>query len=214
MFTIIHQSSLLKRLGTVSYVPSWSLIRKLHASEPPKDVAAPKQTTRRPRRTGEILSGPVGVDMVSTPDPVSNLRAVKYFIPENESQEEREWRLMRERVDKFNSDFWTENNAKFIREKAAFEDEVTSRGEQVTPETLSVFYKDFLDKAYPRQMAYNRQWWRDNLAMLYPGLKASVRGVMVARRRPTVGMGTKLRGGEGPTGGEKGLKFWEKNVEV
>ncbi|RUS23458.1 hypothetical protein BC937DRAFT_86143 [Endogone sp. FLAS-F59071] len=161
------------------------------------DVTASEQIPRRPRRISDILTGPGEVDMVSTPDPVSNLRS------------ERDWRLLCERVDKFNSDFWTENNTKFITEKIAFEEDARSRGETVTPELLSVFYKDFLDRAYSRQTAYNRRWWRENLAMLYPGFKASVRNMRRAMMRARGGGSAGLVQAQA-----KGIKFWEKNVEI
>jgi len=45
----------------------------------------------------------------------------------------------------------------------------------VTTEELSVFYKDFLDKAYERQMNYNRQWWVENIGLLWPSAKSAVR---------------------------------------
>lgn len=33
------------------------------------------------------LSKPIEADMIGTPDPISNLRPVKYYIPPNESKE-------------------------------------------------------------------------------------------------------------------------------
>lgn len=35
----------------------------------------------------ENLSKPVAADMIGTPDPISNLRPVKYYIPPNETSE-------------------------------------------------------------------------------------------------------------------------------
>ena len=71
----------------------------------------------------ENLATPVAADMIGTPDPISNLRPVKYYIPSNETAEEREWRESCQRVDAFNEDFWQKNNTLFMNAKAEFEDQ-------------------------------------------------------------------------------------------
>jgi hypothetical protein len=71
----------------------------------------------------ENLTTPVAADMIGTPDPISNLRPVKYYIPSNETTEEREWRESCQRVDAFNEDFWQKNNTLFMNAKAEFEDQ-------------------------------------------------------------------------------------------
>ncbi|KAF9205257.1 hypothetical protein BGZ49_004273 [Haplosporangium sp. Z 27] len=115
--------------------------------------------------------------LVGNPHPVSNLRPVKYPIPENESTEDREFRERRERVDAFNQNFWVSNNNLFNKAKAEYEEKIRAQnGDQpATTEELSIFYKDFLDKAYDRQMRYNRQWWVENIGLLLPAAKAAVR---------------------------------------
>lgn len=77
-------------------------------------------------------------------------------------------------------------------------DIVKERGEQVTAEAMSVFYKDFLDKAYDRQMAYNRAWWKHNVSLLYPGLKASLRWLLQSNKRTVI---------------PKEMSFWQKSFE-
>ncbi|ORX43487.1 hypothetical protein DM01DRAFT_328172 [Hesseltinella vesiculosa] len=119
--------------------------------------------------------------MIGLPDPISNLRPVKYFVRSNESPEEKQWREMQQEADTFNQTFWTNNNVMFAEAKQAYEDKLIASGQEVTAEALSVFYKDFLDKAYDRQMAYNRAWWKRNVAMLYPGLKAALRDMKYHR---------------------------------
>lgn len=76
---------------------------------------------------------------------------------------------------------------------------VTEKGEEVTAEALSVFYKDFLNKAYGRQMEYNRTWWKMNIAQLYPGFKAAIRSLK-SKNDTTVSQ-------------VKGNGFWEKSFE-
>ncbi|KAF9365186.1 hypothetical protein BGX34_010990 [Mortierella sp. NVP85] len=115
--------------------------------------------------------------LVGNPHPVSNLRPIIYPIPKNESEEDRHFRERRERVDAFNQHFWVNNNAMFIKAKEEYEEKIRAQngGQPVTTEELSIFYKDFLDKAYERQMNYNRQWWIENIGLLLPSAKAVLR---------------------------------------
>ncbi|KAG0183389.1 hypothetical protein DFQ28_008878 [Apophysomyces sp. BC1034] len=142
------------------------------------------------------MAQPVAADMIGTPDPISNLRPVKYYVAPNETEDEKEWRLAQQEVDEFNQSFWTANNALFNQAKIDYEHELQQRGEEVTPEALSVFYKDFLDKAYDRQMEYNRQWWKMNIALLKPGCKATLRYLTCKKEEVAQGTG-----------------FWEKSFE-
>lgn len=71
----------------------------------------------------------------------------------------------------------------------------------MTAEAMSLFYKDFLDKAYDRQMEYNRTWWKMNVAQLYPGFKAAIRSLKRGSNTAT------------PANQVKGNGFWEKSFE-
>lgn len=70
-------------------------------------------------------------------------------------------------------------------------------GKEVTAEAMSMFYKDFLNKAYDRQMEYNRNWWKMNLSQLYPGFKAAIRSM---KKQKNIEL-------------DKGTGFWEKSFE-
>ncbi|KAI7904267.1 uncharacterized protein BX663DRAFT_530374 [Cokeromyces recurvatus] len=63
----------------------------------------------------------------------------------------------------------------FTEAKEEYENQLKERGEEVTAEAMSIFYKDFLNKAYDRHMEYNRTWWKLNIIQLYPGFKAAIR---------------------------------------
>jgi hypothetical protein len=78
---------------------------------------------------------------------------------------------------------------------------VKQKGEEVTAEAMSVFYKDFLNKAYDRQMEYNRTWWKMNVAQLYPGFKAAIRALKSKNHNMPA------------TQVNKGNGFWEKSFE-
>ncbi|GAA5801186.1 hypothetical protein HPULCUR_006629 [Helicostylum pulchrum] len=149
----------------------------------------------------ESLSKPVAADMIGTPDPISNLRPVKYYIPSNETREEKEWRESCIKVDQFNEEFWHHNNTLFVNAKAEYEAQLKEKGEEVTAEAMSVFYKDFLNKAYDRQMEYNRTWWKMNVAQLYPGFKAAIRSLKSKNHN-------RLSSAQ-----VKGNGFWEKSFE-
>ncbi|CAO3695395.1 unnamed protein product [Rhizopus stolonifer] len=135
--------------------------------------------------------------MIGTPNPISNLRPVKYYVSPEETKEEREWRESCQRVDEFNQKFWHDNNLLFVKAKSDYEEQLKNSGKEVTAEAMSVFYKDFLNKAYDRQMEYNKAWWKMNIAQLYPGLKAAIRSMKKSKN-------TEL---------DKGTGFWEKSFE-
>jgi hypothetical protein len=58
--------------------------------------------------------------MIGPPDPVSNLRPVAYHIPRNEHKIEKEFRICREEVQKWNEAFWTKHNKSFIKVQLRF----------------------------------------------------------------------------------------------
>lgn len=53
--------------------------------------------------------------MIGPPDPISNLRPVAYHVPRNEHEIEKEFRVHREEVQKWNETFWTKHNKSFIK---------------------------------------------------------------------------------------------------
>jgi len=52
--------------------------------------------------------------MIGPPDPISNLRPTVFHIPRNEQRIEKEFRVHREEVQKWNEAFWTKHNQSFI----------------------------------------------------------------------------------------------------
>ncbi|KAF9968560.1 hypothetical protein BGZ70_002464 [Mortierella alpina] len=149
------------------------------ASTTAASTSAADSTSSSSSKKRESLDPASNTDkfLVGNPHPVSNLRPVKYPVPAHESPEDRIFRERRERVDAFNQNFWVNNNNMFNKAKAEYEDKIRAQNgnQPVTTEELSVFYKDFLDKAYDRQMTYNRQWWVENMGLLLPAAKAAVR---------------------------------------
>ncbi|KAG0342161.1 hypothetical protein BG004_005734, partial [Podila humilis] len=148
-----------------------------YASKPSSSTSNTETPTKRRER--ESLDPALNTDkfLVGNPHPASNLRPVRYPLLPNESAEDRTLREQFERVDAFNQNFWVNNNNMFNKAKAEYEEKVRAQTgkETVTTEELSIFYKDFLDKAYDRQMNYNRQWWIENIGLLWPSAKGVVR---------------------------------------
>ncbi|RNA35932.1 apoptogenic mitochondrial [Brachionus plicatilis] len=122
--------------------------------------------------------------MIGPADKISNLRPVLSFIPSNESQVEREYRLLKDQVFDFNQQYWTQQNLKFVEsrkkfiEKHRIDQKVLNRNkleqfEINDPDTdqMNEFYKTFLDENYHNHYEYNRLWFRKNLALLWPATK-------------------------------------------
>ncbi|KAJ1680171.1 Apoptogenic protein 1, mitochondrial [Spiromyces aspiralis] len=126
--------------------------------------------------------------LVGQPDPISNIRPAKYYVPPDESDCERAYRQMLEEAHQFNHEFWKQNNERFIREKELFEQQVTNEKGKVSPEDLSVFYKRYLQGSRPQHAAYNKEWWRRNLAMIVPGIRAWAISLIRYRARSRLSM--------------------------
>lgn len=52
-------------------------------------------------------------DVIGKPDPISNLRLMKFSVPEMETSIERLFRIERTRVQNWNNRFWTKHNHSF-----------------------------------------------------------------------------------------------------
>ncbi|XP_050522002.1 COA8 family protein CG14806, mitochondrial [Daktulosphaira vitifoliae] len=95
-------------------------------------------------------------DSVGPPDPISNLRPIKFYIPKNESSIERKLRLKRIEVAKWNNDFWTNHNQTFVKEREAYKEKLARKGiSSASADQMSEFYKEFLDKNWKTHVTYN-----------------------------------------------------------
>lgn len=55
----------------------------------------------------------IGCDVIGKVDPVTNLRPIKFYIPENEGRVEKLYRFERQRVQQWNMRFWKHHNEMF-----------------------------------------------------------------------------------------------------
>ncbi|XP_075226944.1 cytochrome c oxidase assembly factor 8 [Lycorma delicatula] len=119
-------------------------------------------------------------DLIGQPNPVSNLRTIKFHVPDNENEIERQFRLKREEVQKWNQEFWTKHNTNFVKERKEFialhEKETTVDGikEPISADKLSVFYKRFLDNNWKTHLVYNYEWYKKNATLILLGLRVKV----------------------------------------
>ncbi|XP_033893487.2 cytochrome c oxidase assembly factor 8-like [Acipenser ruthenus] len=142
-----------------------------------------------PRSRGRIKQALSGVssftppansshDWVGPPDRMSNLRPIKYHIPEYESPLESRLRKLRQETEDWNHQFWTNQNISFSKEKEGFiysclkEKGLELRDEDGRKRTLSAdemaeFYKEFLNKNYQKHSVYNKEWYMRNFTITF-----------------------------------------------
>ncbi|KAI8921708.1 hypothetical protein BC831DRAFT_476029 [Entophlyctis helioformis] len=135
---------------------------------------------------------------VSSPHPVSNIRLLRLpaSLLEQEQQAQQaqqhssdetglpltsadmDWLRVRIAMQERHHAFWTDNNNDFFARKSDFERTIAeTQGRPATAHELSVFYKEYLEMSYERHAVYNRELWRDNIAMLVPGVQAELRAI-------------------------------------
>lgn len=126
----------------------------------------------------------VRFDLVSSPDPVSNIRRIRVSRPADEHSDERDWRLRREAMVDWHHSFWADNNLDFFRARTAFERATMEKtGNPPTHTEMSEFYKSYLDGARERHMEYNRRWWKENFSLLAVSWRGELRRAIRAVKR-------------------------------
>lgn len=112
-------------------------------------------------------------DYIGPPDPVSNLRRVRFHIPSDESALHKKYRLLQEDTQRWNDDFWRKHNQEFAKGKEDFiaralkeryPDEPTR--DTVPAEEMSEFYKTHLDAKWRDHLEYNLAWQSRNFRIL------------------------------------------------
>ncbi|KAJ3219751.1 hypothetical protein HDU67_009563 [Dinochytrium kinnereticum] len=114
--------------------------------------------------------------MVSSPDPLSNIRKVKFTdLPATEPSSSREFRKMYLQAQDLHHRFWSANNEKFVRMKGEMEAKIMeTHGRSATPMEFSQFYKEYLKASTQSHMEYNMSWWLLNSRMLVPAFKSEI----------------------------------------
>ncbi|XP_025103692.1 APOPT family protein Y39B6A.34, mitochondrial-like [Pomacea canaliculata] len=119
-------------------------------------------------------------DWIGPPDPISNIRPVKFGEHPEETDTERSFRQQWVTTIQWNQEFWYKHNTKFFKEKDDFVKNIEqNKGESsISLEDLSKFYKTFLDENRKTHLNYNREWYKRNISLLWPAMKvAFIRGL-------------------------------------
>ncbi|XP_007663341.1 cytochrome c oxidase assembly factor 8 isoform X2 [Ornithorhynchus anatinus] len=117
-------------------------------------------------------------DWIGPPDRYSNLRPIKFYVPENESPLEQQLRKLRQETQEWNQRFWATQNLAFWKEKEEFiYRRLKAKGLEVRDETgqkitlsaeeMADFYKEFLSKNFKKHMNYNRDWYKRNFTITF-----------------------------------------------
>ncbi len=92
-----------------------SFLWSLHATSFLQASASRSAGQEKMKATPVPAPDNIETDWIGPPDPDSNLRPVKFFIPPDESVVEKDFRTKREDVMKWNHEYWAKHNKKFIK---------------------------------------------------------------------------------------------------
>ncbi|KAK6636475.1 hypothetical protein RUM43_010136 [Polyplax serrata] len=105
-------------------------------------------------------------NLIGKADPESNLHPIKYAIPENETELEKNLRKRLEELQDWNQSFWSKHNKSYAEGKRSFEAELLKKkgpkDQTITADEMSVFYKEFLDRNWKNHINYLLKWYQQN----------------------------------------------------
>lgn len=116
-------------------------------------------------------------DWVGPPEKDSNMRQIQFHIPDSETALQKKFRMLRQDTLDFNNKFWTKHNDDFFREKELFvktklaekkvESDITDKDvpSKLTPEEMSMFYRQFLNENFRKNVKYNGEWYKRNFSL-------------------------------------------------
>lgn len=112
---------------------------------------------------------------IGPPDPVSNIRPVRFQVHAEETDTERIFRQRQKETIEWNHAFWKKHNATFFKEKEDFVETIKqTTGEKASIEELSQFYRKFLNDNRAAHLKYNREWYKKNISLLWPAVQVAV----------------------------------------
>lgn len=117
---------------------------------------------------------------ISPPHPVSNLRFVHFFIPNDELKAVREYREKVEEIQTWNQNYWEKHNSEYSKLKEEFTKiklkeirETEKQRETLNASEMAIFYKQFLNDNRKKHMKYNREWYMKNIGLLWWAFRAN-----------------------------------------
>ncbi|MBN3294873.1 KLC1 protein, partial [Amia calva] len=108
-------------------------------------------------------------DWIGPPDRLSNIRPIRFHVPENESLLQARLRVLRQETEDWNQQFWANQNLSFSKEKEEFihscltcqglglRDE-DGRKKVLSTEEMATFYKNFLEANRQKHARYNKMY--------------------------------------------------------
>ena len=104
--------------------------------------------------------------LVTRPDPISNIRVVRYRVNPSQSLARCQAEARRLRATKRWHEFWTAHNTEY---NAKYESLVGRYGhkDEIPSRELNKFYKDHLEAHRERHREFNRWWLRENFTLLW-----------------------------------------------
>ncbi|XP_030378989.1 APOPT family protein CG14806, mitochondrial [Scaptodrosophila lebanonensis] len=130
----------------------------------------------------------VGCDYIGPPDPDSNLRPYVRHYNNRETPLAKKLRLRRIEIDAWNNDFWTKHNKRFYQEKEDFiqlHKNAGTASQDITADSMSVFYKSFLDKNRRMHIMYNISWYLKNVELLVLAFQVFLQKLLRREKKPT-----------------------------
>lgn len=127
---------------------------------------------------------------MSRPDPVSNIRTIRYDISPGQPLARTRLEARRLAATVRWHDYWSAHNEAYDARLQALRDRHAPG--KVPSRELSDFYKQELDGARSRHRQFNSWWMRENFGMLLESIKVAL------------GLGGRGGGGGGGTGGSGG----------
>ncbi|XP_014664095.1 PREDICTED: APOPT family protein Y39B6A.34, mitochondrial-like [Priapulus caudatus] len=154
-----------------------------------RQFAAPSAVQSTHPHAGEPDECVMKSDWIGPPHNVSHLRLVKFNAPADESSREKAFRLKRQDTQEWCHRYWSAHNRNFALSKKAFLAEKMENmsatadiTEALSADEMAEFYKKYLDDNKEAHMQFNREWYRRQVALLWPALCVTIERFLWRRR--------------------------------
>ncbi|BFZ53761.1 Apoptogenic protein 1, mitochondrial [Savitreella phatthalungensis] len=119
---------------------------------------------------------------VGRPDPVSNIRIVRYDCDPRQPLSKSRLEARRLQATKEWHRYWTRHNTTY--ESALQELKDKYEPGSIPSDELSDFYKRQLEQSLPAHKAFNRWWLRENFSMLFESVRIRLGLTRLSRQEP------------------------------
>lgn len=120
---------------------------------------------------------------VSKPNPISNIRTVRYEVDPKHSLTRCQLEVRRLQATLVWNEFWTKHNAEYNARLADLKARHEQSGE-VPSKDMSAFYRDHLNATRANHRDFNKWWIKENFALLFAGARCWVSERLPERKEP------------------------------